>query len=67
MCLWCLSVSIHHNLYLVGSDKDTMNGLAVKVALAFDNTCVLATRQVQLDADPFARREGCLARVAYVA
>lgn len=62
-----LNVLVHHNLCLVGSDKDTMTGFAVKVALALDDTRVLATRQVQLDTDPFTRREGCLARTAHIA
>lgn len=62
-----LNVSIHHNLRLVGSDKDTMTGLAVKVALALDDTSVLATGKVQLDTDPFTGREGCLTRTAHIA
>lgn len=59
--------AIDNDANLGWTDKDTMHGLAVKVAFALDDTAVFTSGQVEFDTDPSSSVEGCCTDIADVA
>jgi hypothetical protein len=67
-CYLCSSCNAVNDDFNLGwTDKDTVHGLAVKVAFALDDTAVFASGQVEFDTDPSSSVEGGGTYIADVA